>query len=144
MPVRATISSSLNSSDLDISIAESDVIEKVRCLLAEASQEEASKIKEMATLRENGMPLIAVGEGSVKLVFWCFELSDLERLHHWLLTGRMQENVELLFRNLLSIPHNVVLPVHVDWREENYTQGVKYMHSRTRNACWCKTEFAIR
>jgi len=130
MPLHTSISQSSSSS-----VSESDVIKKVRWALKEANDEERKQIKELVTLEENGMPLVEVGSGSVKLLLWCTELFDWERLRHWLVTERLQEILVALFRRLLGISHDVRLLVHIEWRMEDYDRGVQYFKSRPGNKC---------
>jgi len=134
MPLHTSISQSSSSSVSDDS-TESDVIKKVRWALKEANDEERKQIKELVTLEENGMPLVEVGSGSVKLLLWCTELFDLERLRHWLVTERMQEIHVALFRRLLGISHDIALLVHIEWRMEDYDRGVQYFRTRPGNKC---------
>jgi len=132
MPLRVSSSQWSSSSASDVS-TESDVIKKGKWVVEEANEEELEKIVELALLRKNGIRIVNVGSGSVKLLLWCTELFGLEQLRHWLVTERMHEILVALFRRILGISHDVRLLVHIDWNKKDYDQGVEYFSTRPGN-----------
>ena len=73
---------------------ESEIVRSVRQKLQFATREEARQIKELAELKERGIELVSVQQGSIRLYFWRRTQQGLQRLLEWLDSGYLHTVVE--------------------------------------------------
>jgi len=79
------------------STEDSGLVNRMKRLLHSASSDEFRKVKELVELREQGVNLMDVRHGSIRLYFWCLNGSSVRVLKEWLETGRLQTVIEKLF-----------------------------------------------
>lgn len=127
MSVTATFSkTSSNLSEDKSKQNETSVVREMKRLMDIATRDELNAIGEYLLLKKQGAEIIGAAEGSVELLIWCRELSGLERLHEWLVNGRVRDIVKLLFNRLLNTTDENKLPVDVEWNEEEYKMCKEY------------------
>lgn len=88
--------------DVHGSTDDSIIVEKLQHLLDLASPDEFQRIKGLVLLREQGVNLMDVQHGSIRLYFWCLNKTSISVLKEWAQTGRLKTVIEELFELLTS------------------------------------------
>jgi hypothetical protein len=128
MSVTATFSKSSNLPENDVRNKESHVVSEIKRLMDKANEDELNAISEYLQLRMHGIQIIGSATGSIKLLHWCRERSGLERLHEWLVNGRVEDIVKILFNKLLKTTDINRLSVDVTWDENEYKMCLEYFN----------------
>jgi hypothetical protein len=113
----------------DGALEEGEVVRLARDLLHQASPQEAHQIKVLAELKEQGIELVDMTEGSVRLYFWCRTRQALLCLLEWFDNGRLQNVVKNLINFLLKTDDKV--SVKLTRSHQDYDRCMKYFTNNT-------------
>jgi len=108
---------------------ESVIVQEIRRLLNDCTEEDLNVVDELVQLRRQGMELVGASNGSVDVLFWCRSKNGLVRLHEWLVNGRISDIIKVLINRLMkrSSPEERI-SIDLEWSEREYDLCVKYFN----------------
>ena len=106
---------------------ENSIVSEIGRLLSDCTEEDLNRVDELIQLRRQGIKVVGASVGSVDVLFWCFEMNSLVRLHEWLVNGRVRDIVKTLVNRVMkrSDP-STRISLDLDWSEQEYDVCVKY------------------